>query len=87
LWGEDVPKVKLGEKPADALFVLITGSARAKGKDAGALAKAMGVSLNTCYTRLRSKSTDGWSLGEIYAAAKCCGIGIDELRQAISYNR
>ena len=49
-------------------------------------AKAMGAGLGTWYNR-RHQPSDQWTLGEVLRLAEFLGIGIDELRAAIRYER
>ena len=49
-------------------------------------AAAMGVCQSTWYVRLQQPSAQ-WQLGEILRLAAFLGIGIDELRGAICYER
>lgn len=74
----------LKKPPVDPAMVLVAGTMKARGITPRELAKPMGVSEKTAYTRLRGSVRD-WKLSELLGACRALGIPLDEMRRVITY--
>ncbi len=74
----------LKKPPVDPAMVLIAGTMKARGMTPRDLAKPMGVSEKTAYTRFRG-SVKNWKLSELLGACRALGIPLNEMRRVITY--
>lgn len=80
-----MPRVKLGAPKKDYVMALILERKHALELTDADLGRALGVSRQTA-SRLMSKSSDCWELGQLKALCRRLGIPIEELREAIRMN-
>ena len=71
--------------PADYPKALILERINSLGKNADDMSKALGISRNTWFTRLR-QNTEQWPFGQLITACQYLGVEPDDLRQAIRYS-
>ena len=74
----------LKKPPVDPAMVLVAGTMKARGMTPRELAKPMGASEKTAYTRFRG-SVKSWKLSELLGACRALGIPLDEMRRVITY--
>ena len=73
------------KRPAtDYPKALILERINSLGKNADDMSKALGISRNTWFTRLR-QNTELWTFGELIRACQFLGVEPDDLRAAIRY--
>ena len=77
-----MPRIKLGAPKRDYVMALILERKRALDLTDADIGAYLGVSRQTA-SRMMSKSSDLWSLGDLKTLCRALGVPIEELRDAI----